>query len=318
MEARSGLNGGQARRLEAADDRGLQNTPETEMTGANIERLRDPMGLHRLGYTGSLLEYPTVRWKGGVRTEQSERIVEETPVAIVYNGIPHVVMMATPADLEDFALGFSLTEELIQSPADLEHLEIVRYSKGVEIQATVAARCAAVIAERTRRLTGRTGCGICGADGVDAVLKEIHVVPGGGKVSTGAVQAALDGLAANQPLNAASGAVHAAGWARADGTLELMREDVGRHNALDKLVGAAVNAGIDTAAGFAVVTSRASFEMVQKAAVLGVPLLAAISGPTGLAVRVAEQSGLTLVGFARRGRLTVYTHPHRLVASRSE
>lgn len=286
------------------------------MTGANIERLRDPMGLHRLGYAGSLLEYPTVRWEGETRTEQDERIVEETPVAIVYNGIPHVVMMATPTDLEDFALGFSLTEELIQSPADLEHLEIVRYSRGVEIQATVADRCATVIAGRTRRLTGRTGCGICGADGVDAVLKEIHPVTGGAPIEVSAVQTALDALAANQPLNAASGAVHAAGWARADGTLEMMREDVGRHNALDKLVGAATTARVDASAGFAVVTSRASFEMVQKAAVLGAPLLAAISGPTGLAVRVARQSGLTLVGFARRGRLTVYTHPERVVAGR--
>ncbi len=283
------------------------------MTGANSERLRDPMGLYRLGYAGSLLDHPTVRWDGDTRTEQDERIVEEMPVAIVYNGIPHVVMMATPADLEDFALGFSLTEELIQSPADLERMEIVRYSRGVEIQATVAARCAAVISERTRRLTGRTGCGICGADGVDAVLKQIHPVTGDAPVTVSAIQAALDALSANQPLNAASGAVHAAGWARGDGTLELMREDVGRHNALDKLVGAAVTAGVDPRSGFVVVTSRASFEMVQKATVLGAPLLAAISGPTGLAVRVAEQAGLTLVGFARRGRVTVYTHPQRVV-----
>ncbi|MGH7498213.1 MAG: formate dehydrogenase accessory sulfurtransferase FdhD [Gemmatimonadales bacterium] len=287
------------------------------MTDANIERLHDPMGLYRLGYAGSLLDYPTVRWDGGVRTEQDERIVEETPVAIVYNGIPHVVMMATPADLEDFALGFSLTEELIQSPADLEGVEVVRYSRGVEIQATVAARCAAVIGERTRRLTGRTGCGICGADGVDAVLKQIHPVAAGPSIAVSAVQKALDSLADNQPLNAASGAVHAAGWARTDGTLELMREDVGRHNALDKLVGAAITAGVDPKTGFIVVTSRASFEMVQKATVLGAPLLAAISGPTGLAVRVAMQSGLTLVGFARRGRLTVYTHPERLVEAQA-
>lgn len=284
------------------------------MTGANIDRLRDPMGLYRLGYAGSLLEHPTIRWDGDTKTEQAERIVEETPVAIVYNGIPHVVMMATPADLEDFALGFSLTEELIQSPADLERTEIVRYSRGVEIQATVAERCATVIAERTRRLTGRTGCGICGADGVDAVLKQIHPVTGDRTVTVVAIQGALDALAANQPLNAASGAVHAAGWARADGTLELMREDVGRHNALDKLIGAAVAARVDPSQGFVVVTSRASFEMVQKATVLGAPLLAAISGPTGLAVRVAEQAGLTLVGFARRGRATVYTHPQRVVA----
>ena len=284
------------------------------MTGADTTRFRDPEGLHRLGYGGPLMETATVRWEGGTRTEQDERIVEETPVAIAYNRIPHVVMMATPSDLADFTLGFSLTEELIQSADDLEHVEIQRYSKGVEIHATVAARCGAAIAERTRRLTGRTGCGICGADSVDAVLKHIHPVPPGGTISVKAVQHALEVLAASQPLNAASGAVHAAAWAGADGVPTLVREDVGRHNALDKLVGAAVASKVVPSSGFAVVTSRASFEMVQKATVLGAPLLAAISGPTGLAVRVARESGLTLVGFARGGRLTVYTHPDRLVA----
>jgi FdhD protein len=284
------------------------------MSGANLERLGDPLGLYRLGYGGSLLEVPAIRWDHGSPTELTERVVEETPVAIVYNGIPHVVMMATPADLEDFALGFSLTEELIGSPADLERIELVRYSRGVEIHATVAEHCAAVIAERTRRLTGRTGCGICGADGVDAVLKQIHRVEGGGRVTVGALGRALAALAEAQPLNAASGAVHAAAWAQVDGRLTLVREDVGRHNALDKLVGAVVKAGLERGAGFIVVTSRASFEMVQKAAVLGAPLLAAISGPTGLAVRVARESGVTLVGFARGSRFTAYTHPERLVA----
>jgi len=284
------------------------------MTGTDTGQFREPLGLQRLGYGGPLMETATVRWQGGTRTEQNEQIVEETPVAIAYNRIPHVVMMATPTDLEDFALGFSLTEELIQSADDLEHVDIQRYSKGVEIQATVAERCGAVIAERTRRLTGRTGCGICGADSVDAVLKQSHPVPKAGTITVKAVQQALEALATNPPLNAASGAVHAAAWAGTDGVPILIREDVGRHNALDKLVGAAVAAKVVPSTGFAVVTSRASFEMVQKAAVLGAPLLAAISGPTGLAVRVAEASGLTLVGFARGGRLTVYTHPDRVVA----
>src|SRR5919107_2830395 len=175
------------------------------MSGANSERLRDPMGLYRLGYAGPLLETSSVRWDGDARSEQTEPVVEETPVAIVYNGIPHVVMMTTPADLEDFALGFSLTEELIGVPEDLEHLEAARYSRGVEIQAIVAERCAATIAERTRRLTGRTGCGICGADGVDAVLKTIHPVRSGPPIAVGAVRRAFELLAERQPLNAASG-----------------------------------------------------------------------------------------------------------------
>ena len=285
------------------------------MTGTDAERFRDPMGLYRLGYAGPLLETDAVRWEAGAWEEQHERIVEETPVAIVYNRIPHVVMMATPADLEDFALGFSLTEELIESADDLKHLEIARYSRGVEIHATVDERCVATISERTRRLTGRTGCGICGADSVDTVLKRIHPVERTIGFSVAAVQRAFEALAANQPLNAASGAVHAAGWAQPDGTVSLIREDVGRHNALDKLVGAATSARVSPSEGFIVVTSRASFEMVQKATVLGAPLLAAISGPTGLAVRVAREAGLTLVGFARRDRLTVYTHPERLVGN---
>ena len=284
------------------------------MVAPDTDRFRDPMSLHRLGYAGPLVDTPTVRWEDGRPSEREERVVEETPVAIVYNGIPHVVMMATPADLEDFALGFSLTEELIGAPAELERVEVERYGRGVEIKATVAAHRGNAIAERTRRLTGRTGCGICGADSVDAVLKQIHPVPGGGSIAVTAVQRALESLASQQPLNDAAGAVHAAAWAAADGTLAIVREDVGRHNALDKLIGAAVRAGVEPAAGFIVVTSRASFEMVQKATVLGAPLLAAISGPTGLAVRVARESGLTLVGFARRGRLTVYTHPERVVA----
>jgi FdhD protein len=170
-----------------------------------------------------------------------------------------------------------------------------------------------VIAGRTRRLTGRTGCGICGSDSIAVVLKELRQVPAGTPVRPASIQTALEALTERQALNAATGTVHAAAWASANGLIELVREDVGRHNALDKLIGAAVKQGVDPATGFVVVTSRASFEMVQKAMILGAPLLAAISGPTGLAVRVAEQSGMTLVGFARKDKLTVYTHPDRVV-----
>ncbi len=281
---------------------------------ADISQIQDPLGLLRLGYAKPLLEHRALRWDRGEISEQTEMVAEETPVSIVYNGLPHVVMMATPQDLEDFALGFSVTEELIGSAADLKHIECVRYGQGIEIQATVAAHCEEVIAAKTRRLTGRTGCGICGADSVMAVLKQLHQVDTGVSIRQAAVHAALDALAGHQTLNAASGAVHAAGWARLDGTIQLVREDVGRHNALDKLIGACLKAGTDARQGFVVVTSRASFEMVQKTTVLGAPLMAAISGPTGLAIRVAQQAGLTLVGFARGTRHTVYTHPRRLIA----
>jgi FdhD protein len=279
---------------------------------ADLSQMQDPLGLMRLGYAKPLLELRARRWQHGEVSDQLEVIAEETPIAIVYNGIPHVVMMATPQDLEDFALGFSITEELIGSPADLEKVECIRYSQGIEIQATVAPACEAVIAARTRRLTGRTGCGICGADSVTAVLKQLHEVDDAVSIPPRAIRVALDSLISSQVLNAEAGAVHAAGWAGLDGGIQVVREDVGRHNALDKLIGALLKRGTDPKTGFVVVTSRASFEMVQKTTVLGAPLMAAVSGPTGLAVRIAQQAGLTLVGFARGDRHTVYTHPQRL------
>jgi FdhD protein len=280
----------------------------------DINQMQDPLGLLRLGYAQPLLEISARRWDDGIVSERVETIAEETPVALVYNGIPHAVMMATPQDLEDFALGFSLTEELIASPADLQRVECVRYSQGIEIQALVAPEREAEIAARTRRLTGRTGCGICGADSVASVLKTLHPVAAGVTIREGAVRKAMESLASHQTLNAAAGAVHAAGWATVDGGIELVREDVGRHNALDKLIGALLRRATDPASGFVLVTSRASFEMVQKTTRFGAPLLAAVSGPTGLAVRIAREAGLTLVGFARGSRHTVYTHLERLVA----
>ncbi len=283
---------------------------------ADLQQMRDPLGLQRLGYADALLPHTAIRWEAGVERESAEQIAEEVPVVLIYNGLPHVVMMATPTDLEDFVLGFSLTEELIASPADLRSVDVVRYSQGIEVQAQVAESCEAVIGARTRRLSGRTGCGICGADSIGAVLKQLHPVPAGRTIPPEAVHRAMRELVTHQRLNAAAGAVHAAGWATAEGAVTMAREDVGRHNALDKLIGALRRAGTETSDGFVAVTSRASFEMVQKTTVLGAPLLASISGPTGLAVRVAEQAGLTLVGFVRGDRHTVYTHPARIAASR--
>jgi FdhD protein len=280
----------------------------------DLTQIQHPLGLRRLGYASPLLEVSAQRWEGGRAQERTEQVAEETPVAIVYNGIPHVVMMATPSDLEDFALGFSITEELIRSPADLTSIQVVRYGQGIEIQATVAPECEATIASRNRRLTGRTGCGICGTDSIEGVLKQLHPVASSATVTTAVLENACRLLVGHQALNSAAGAVHAAGWASLAGEVQLAREDVGRHNALDKLIGAMLARGVDPRSGFLVVTSRASFEMVQKATVFGAALLTAISGPTGLAVRIAEQAGLTLVGFARAGRLTVYTHGARVTS----
>jgi FdhD protein len=279
----------------------------------DLEQMRDPLGLLRLGYAKPLLGHRAVRWEGGISRDSDEQVAEEVPVALVYNGIPHVVMMATPANLEDFALGFSLTEELISTPADLTDAKVVTYGQGIEVQVTVTSRCEAVIASRTRNLTGRTGCGICGSDSIAAVLKQLHPVPSGPPISSAAIQRAMTDLGRGQVLNREAGAVHAAGWATLEGEVVTVREDVGRHNALDKLIGVLAREGIKPETGFMVVTSRASFEMVQKATVLGAGLLAAVSGPTGMAVRIAQQSGLTLVGFVRPGRHTVYTHPGRVV-----
>jgi FdhD protein len=242
-----------------------------------------------------------------------ETLAEETPVTLAYNLVPYAVMMATPADLEDFAVGFSLTEGVVPEARQILHVDVVSYRRAIEIQLDVpAATAAAVSGARSRRLSGRTGCGICGTAEVDRVLRELPSVRTGGTIEAAAIVRAMRELAARQPLNDETGAVHAAGWARADGSLVHVREDVGRHNALDKLVGALVRAGVQAEQGFVVMTSRGSFELVQKTAVLGVPLLATVSAPTALAVRVAEGVGLTLVGFAREERLTVYTHEARV------
>jgi FdhD protein len=252
------------------------------------------------------------QWQDGAFGEKREQVIEEVPVALVYNGQPHVVMMATPQDLEDFALGFSLTEELVSSPKDVQKISVVTYSAGIELQLTVPKACDEKIAARARKLAGQTGCGICGADSIETVLKTLHPVTAATRLQASAIQRAIHALAGQQKLNAVTGSTHAAAWATHDGGVRMVREDVGRHNALDKLIGALLKTDTEIDVGFVLVTSRASFEMVQKVTVLGAPLLAAISGPTGLAIKIAEQAGLTLVGFARPGRMTVYAHPERV------
>ena len=281
---------------------------------------RDPagadagLGLNRLGYAEPIERRSARQWAGGAAVDTVDPVAKEVPVALAYNGVPHLVMMATPESLEDFALGFSYTEGLIESAAEIRGVTVVRFSQGIELQIDVAEDRMAVIQARGRRLAGRTGCGICGAEAFRDVVREVRPVAPGCAIAGAALEAAFAALDRAQPLNAAAGAVHAAGWADPDGALALVREDVGRHNALDKLIGAALRSGVVPGQGFVVVTSRASFEMAQKAARFGAPLLAAISAPTGLAIRVAEQAGMTLVGFARDNRRTVYTGFERITA----
>jgi len=256
---------------------------------------------------------PAVRVDEGSACAVVEQIAEEAPIALVYNGVPHVVVMATPANLEDLALGFSLSEGVIASAAELGGMEIVPEQTGYSIYLSIPPERVEVIAQRRRNMTARTGCGVCGAETIGQAMRDVPKVEGGQKITRHAIAEAMKQLPALQTLNAATGATHAAAWANLNGQLQLAREDVGRHNALDKLIGALATGGADTAQGFAVITSRASYEMVQKAAMAGIGLLAAVSAPTALAVRIAREAGVTLAGFVRGERCMVYAdEAHRL------
>jgi FdhD protein len=235
-----------------------------------------------------------------------EAIAAEVPVALVYNGTSHVVMMATPQDLEDFALGFSLSEGILRRAGELAEIEIVEDSNGIEARMTIDRLRFAKLAERRRNLTGRTGCGICGLDSLEAVLRPLPALPPQPAPDLDAVRRALEALPEAQRINRETHSIHAAAWADREGRILLLREDVGRHNALDKLIGAMARAEIDPAAGFALITSRCSVEMVQKAVTFAMPCLVAISAPTTLALRLAVDSGLRLVALARGDSLTVY------------
>ncbi len=239
-------------------------------------------------------------------------VAEEVPVALEFNGISHAVMLATPLDLEDFALGFSLGEGLLAGPSELYDVEPVAGEHGITLRLQVSGAAFARLKGRRRTLAGRTGCGLCGAESLAQVAQPLPVLPPGRPLPHAAIGRAMRALADAQALQRATGAVHAAAWCARDGAIRLVREDVGRHNALDKLVGAMAFGGAAAADGFVVVTSRASFEMVQKAVLAGVPVLAAVSAPTALAIRTAEAAGLALAGFARGDDLVAYTHPERL------
>ena len=265
-----------------------------------------------IGYSRPTIAHSFDRLNDQRTEEESACLAAEVPVALVYNGRPHVVMMCTPADLEDFAYGFTLTEGIAGAPRDITRVEVVKYAKGIELQIEVPGEQAEKVAERGRAIVGRTGCGLCGVEVIDDALREPRLVRSPLVLSRDALWRASETLGAQQPLNADTSAIHAAAWATADGTLRVVREDVGRHNALDKVLGALARAETDPATGFLVVTSRASYELVQKAAAANVPLLAAVSRPTTLAVQLADVAGLTLVGLLRGRSANVYTHRERI------
>ncbi|MBS0556533.1 MAG: formate dehydrogenase accessory sulfurtransferase FdhD [Proteobacteria bacterium] len=236
-------------------------------------------------------------------------LVEEAPVELRYNGESFAVMMVTPTDLEDFACGFALSEGHVACAGDIRGVTINEWLEGyvVDIEAAVDAD-----ATSPRRLPARSGCGVCGSRQLEDVLRPTARVPEGPLLESGALERALAQLTQSQPLNAGTGAAHAAAWASRTGEIACVREDVGRHNALDKLLGALARDGADIRNGFVLVTSRASYEMVVKTARLGIGVLAAISAPTALGVELAHASNITLAGFVRPGRHVVYSHPQRL------
>ena len=288
---------------------------------------------------------PVLRVERGVATPDDDRLAEEVPIAMHFDGEPFAVMMATPTDLEDFARGFALTEGRVGSVADIERIDVQEVLEGITVNVRTAKTCrsrfsgegsspqpspdrSAGIADeigsynstageigshKERLLPGRSGCGICGSRELEDVVRHPDPVGMGPTIGVDAVERALESLRSAQPINAFTGSVHAAAWALPDGALVCVREDVGRHNALDKLIGAMSTAQIDANDGFVVITSRASYEMVTKAAVAGITIVVAISAPTALAVHLATDCGLTLIGFARPGRFNVYSRPQRII-----
>jgi FdhD protein len=254
-------------------------------------------------------------WRHGAPAAGTPRDVpEETPLVLTFNRETYAVMMGTPADLADFAVGFALTEGIVQHADAIADVKVLEVAHGIELRMDLAEPQLAALTARRRRILGPTGCGLCGIDSLAEAIRPPRAVSPGGTVTPAAIAQAMRAIEPMQALNHATRAVHAAAlWLPGRGVV-LLREDVGRHNALDKLVGAAARAGLDASEAMVLLTSRVSIEMVQKAAVLGAPLLVAVSAPTAHAVRLAEAAGMTLVAIARHDGFEVFSGAHRIVA----
>lgn len=253
-------------------------------------------------------------WKrDNLQHPQVDVVAEEVPVALVYNGISHVVMMASPKDLEHFAVGFSLSEGIIASPQEIFGMDVVQSCNGLEVQIELSSRRFMGLKERRRALAGRTGCGVCGVEQLNDIGKPLSPLPFTQTFHLPRLDLALRHLKDFQPIGKLTGCTHAAAWVMPSGELAGGHEDVGRHVALDKLLGRRAAEGEAWGQGAVLVSSRASYEMVQKSALCGVEILFALSAATTLAVEVAGRCNLTLVGFCKSGMATVYTHPQRLI-----
>ena len=255
------------------------------------------------------------RWREGKLYSVVDQVAEEQPIALTYQGIPYVVMMATPEHLDELGVGFTLSEGIVQNAKEIKSATLFNEAGALEVRLDIAADKFSALLQQRRNLTGRTGCGVCGAETIEQVVRHPAPVGNGVTISADELQRTLAALQAQQPLNAQTGSVHAAAWCLPGKGIQVLREDVGRHNALDKVIGALVCQNRDVTLGYAVITSRASYEMVQKAATVGITLLVAVSAPTALAIRLAEEANLTLIGFARPNQHVVYSHPERLATS---
>lgn len=253
-----------------------------------------------------------LRMRQGNLTTTDDMVVDEQPVALVYNGISHAVMMATPADLEDFALGFSLSEGIIANRGECYGMDVEDGPAGISVEIEIASGAFMGLKERRRTLAGRTGCGLCGVDSLDQVCRPLPALAPARGFSAAGVRRALAEIGPRQALTRLTGAAHAAAWCGMDGALRIVREDVGRHNALDKVIGAMARAEADPADGFFLITSRVSFEMAQKASLAGVAALVGMSAPTLAAVELADAAGMTLLAFARGSDFVCYAHADAL------
>jgi len=252
-----------------------------------------------------------VAWRAGRAASGAREVAEETPVALSYNNATHAVMMATPRDLADFGVGFSLSEGIVSSADEIADIDVMPLDAGIDIRIWLRADAAEALHTRRRRVLGASGCGMCGMESLAEANRSMPRVPEGRRFAPETVARAMAALAPAQALNAATHAVHAAGFWQ-EGAPLLLREDVGRHNALDKLIGAMARDGRDAARGIVVLSSRVSVEMVQKAAMLGAPVLAAVSAPTALGIRTAEAAGMTLIGVARADGFELFCGARRI------